>query len=128
MAVEYQTYFREQGDDWEYVGAYSVPVAILPTVFPFSTSYHTYEWRIDVANDFGITTGDTWTFILAASRYLSVTPRWPDYDPEKVWDEDTGTWIDPEDSEITGGGEYKQQLIVVGTDSVGKGKIYIGEV
>lgn len=129
MAIQYKVYFREKGEDWEHQGdTYGTEFIVLDLTLALGT-FSIYEWRVDTYDDETelTTTGGTWTFITVRSASSSYARR-SDYDPEKVWDEDTGTWIDPEDSEITGGGEYKQQLIVVGTDSVGNGKIYIGEV
>lgn len=129
MAVQYKVYFREEGEDWVHEGDTYDTEFFVANLTPTLCNFSIYEWRVDTYDDETelTTTGDTWTFITIYSTNFPHERR-SDYDPEKIWDEDTGTWIDPEDSEITGGGEYKQQLIVVGTDSVGKGKIYIGEV
>ncbi len=61
MAETYEVYFREQGDDWVQVGEAQ---AGLSFVLTFGTlGYNiTYEWRIDSVNEFGTTTGDTWSF------------------------------------------------------------------
>lgn len=51
---------------------------------------------------------------------------WPDdrpvaYDPDKYWDEETDAWVA---GELTGGGRYKQQLVVVNDG----GHVFFGEV
>jgi len=47
--------------------------------------------------------------------------RWPEYDPDKFWDEETETWVDVP---VIGPGSRIEHLIVVGE----QGEIYFGEV
>jgi len=60
-ADTYEVYFRESGDDWELVG---VAQAGVEWTIEFGTLAYgtTYEWRIDATNEYGTTTGDTWSF------------------------------------------------------------------
>jgi hypothetical protein len=46
------------------------------------------------------------------------------YDPSLSWDPDTGTWVSDKDLLAAGGGRYHQQIVMVGRDSTGKGKVY----
>jgi len=60
-ADTYEVYFREQGNDWELVGEAQ---AGIEWAIDFGTLAYdtTYEWRIDATNEYGTTTGDTWSF------------------------------------------------------------------
>jgi hypothetical protein len=50
-----------------------------------------------------------------------VPPRPPDYDPDKRWDEETGTWLDIQGA---GGGRYQESLVIIGD----AGEIFVGSV
>lgn len=41
-----------------------------------------------------------------------------DYDDDKVWDEDTGTWTSDEDLLRRDGSRHKTQLVCVGKDLI----------
>lgn len=49
----------------------------------------------------------------------------PEINPDRVWNEETGTWID---NDARGSGRYKNQIIAIGIDTGGNGKVYFGEV
>lgn len=57
-------------------------------------------------------------------------PQVPDrpeiYDPDKMWNEDAGTW-DTNDDAVKGGNMYKNRVVVIGIDNSGDGIIYFGE-
>lgn len=57
----YEIYFREQGEDWDLIGAAQVGVEYVLD-FGYIDYEKTYEWRVDATNEFGTTTGDTWSF------------------------------------------------------------------
>jgi hypothetical protein len=60
-ADTYEIYFREEGDEWELVG--EAQEGIEWTVDFGTLEYGiTYEWRVDATNEYGTTTGDTWSF------------------------------------------------------------------
>jgi hypothetical protein len=46
------------------------------------------------------------------------------YDPTLVWDPETGTWVSDAGLLAAGGGRYHQQIIMVGRDAGGYGKVY----
>lgn len=124
LATEYDFYFREEGDDWEYVGEtdeliYNIPIA-------FSKYFQVYEWRIDAKNQFGITTGDTWSFIIIHSRKFPYERR-SDYSgiigDDLVWDISSQAWTSDFDYLVAGGGRYRNQLVIVGHEVV-----YFGDI
>ncbi len=82
-----------------------------------------YFWRIDSVNEFGMATGDEWSFqTLHTDSFPWERPH--DYDPDLVWDWDVDHygWVNADLSAV-GGGRYKQQLI-----AIGHGVIYFGGV
>jgi hypothetical protein len=120
MAIQYQIYFRLQGDDWTHVidtydTSYTLPQAFQDALDYFSV----YEWRVDTYDDETelTTTGDTWTFISDKSHSFTTYSRRSDYDPDKVWEPGTG-WVDINSFEYTGGGRYKGRLVVVGHNCI----------
>ncbi len=50
--------------------------------------------------------------------------RRDNYDPDTVWKESTGAWLDPSALSSAGGGRYHKQLVVVSD----QGKIYYGDL
>lgn len=72
VADTYEVYFREQGDDWELVG---VAQAGVEWTIEFGTLAYgtTYEWRIDATNEYGTTTGDTWSFTTIAFSMILIS-------------------------------------------------------
>jgi len=57
----YDVYFRVQGEDWVEVS--SAQEALLWAIVFGTLGYGTiYEWRVDATNEYGTTTGDTWSF------------------------------------------------------------------
>lgn len=80
-----------------------------------------YEWYIVAKNANGSATSDTWSFRTGGGAFDFGRPG--DYDADLVWDIETGDWVDIGDIEVTGGGRYKQRIIVVGHQV-----IYFGDV
>lgn len=82
-----------------------------------------YTWRIDTYDtESGIVVaGDTWLFATRMSNNFPHSRR-SDYDSDLVWGWDAVNneyaWLS---SELTGGGRYKNQIVVVG-----RKKIYFG--
>lgn len=115
LATEYDFYFREEGDNWDYVGDTEELIFDIPIVF--SKYFQVYEWRIDAKNQFGITTGDTWSFIIIHSQLFPYERR-SDYsniiDNDLVWDISSQAWTSDFDYLVAGGGRYRNQLVVVG--------------
>lgn len=64
-ADTYNIYFRVQGEDWTEVSDLQEAVewAITFGTLGYNT---TYEWRVDATNEYGTTTGDTWSFTCLA--------------------------------------------------------------
>lgn len=47
------------------------------------------------------------------------------YNPDEVWDEDTETWVT---CDARGNSRYTNRFVVIGSDDIGNGVIYYGEV
>lgn len=129
MAIQYQIYFRVKGGSWVHEGDTYDTEFLVSDLTPAFDYFTVYEWRVDTYDDVTLltTTGDTWTFITLLSRSFPHSRR-SDYDPDLVWDEETETWVAFESIDISGGGLYQNQLVAVGMDSVGNGKIYFGGI
>lgn len=82
-----------------------------------------YSWRVDAKDDNGnIAKGDVWTF---STRGYFVGSRPDGYDSNLAWQEDPDNpgiwgWFD---LETTGGGRFKDQVVVIG-----HGVIYYGDL
>jgi hypothetical protein len=113
---DYLVYFRAEGDSWvlqETITDDSTEHVLSGSVLAALNYYSIYEWRVDT-REYGLTTtGDTWTFISQISDVFTDYTRRSDYDAGKVWQPGTG-WVDPNTFEFAGGGQYKEQVVVVG--------------
>jgi hypothetical protein len=125
MAIQYKVYFRLAGGSWANVEntfdtEYTISDEIQATLDYFST----YEWRVDTYDTETelTTTGDTWTFISMRPPSFTEFKRPTGYDEDKVWEPGTG-WVDINSLEYTGGGRYKNRVVVVG-----HGVIYFGDM
>ncbi len=80
-------------------------------------SYETsYNWYVVSKNVHSEDTGATWSFTTGVET-LPVgagDDRPEDYAPDKVWDIGTDTWKSMGEIEVTGGGRYQSQIIIVG--------------
>lgn len=125
-APDYKIYFRAEGDSWvlqETITDGSTSYTLSQTILDALSYYSIYEWRIDSVGYGGTTTGDTWTFISQQSPFsTTLFTRRSDYDPNLVWQPTVG-WVNIEDFEYTGGGRYKNRIVVVGHKV-----IYFGDV
>jgi hypothetical protein len=70
-------------------------------------------------SEVGITMTSTETGAGAVNRSAA-------YDPSLVWDPNTGTWTSDMDLLAAGGGRYHQQIVMVGRDATGYGRVYFG--
>lgn len=126
MAIQYQIYFRLSGDSWTHVDdTYDLEFAIPSAILDLLAYYSVYEWRVDTYDDVSelTTTGDTWTFISQQSPFsYTIFTRRSDYNPDLVWQPTVG-WVNIDDFEYTGGGRYKNRVVVVGHNVV-----YFGDV
>ena len=126
MAIQYQIYFRLSGDSWTFIdNTYNLEFAIPSAIQDLLAYYSIYEWRVDTYDDVTTltTTGDTWTFISQQAPFSYTTfNRRSDYDPNLVWQPTVG-WVDIDNFEYTGGGRYKNRVVVVGHKVV-----YFGDV
>ena len=124
MAIQYQVYIKIPDGDWTPIGdIYETELVIPSAVQDLLNNYYApYEWRVDTYDDVTelTTTGDTWTFISQKGPWLFFT-RWWYYWPDKVWKPTSG-WVDIEDFEYTGGGRYKNRVVVIG-----HGVVYFGD-
>ncbi len=70
----YEIYYRAQGDGWTLVG---ISQAGITWTIPFGAIDYgvTYEWAIDATNQFGVTTGSTWSFDAIAYDQIQVSFR-----------------------------------------------------
>jgi hypothetical protein len=75
----------------------------------------------DIWESFGVTVSSTGAIAGAGTIGRSVT-----YDPTLSWDPDTGTWVSDATLLAAGGGRYHQQIVMVGRDVTGYGKVYYG--
>ena len=73
-ADTYEIYYRAQGDSWVLVG---VSQAGITWAIPFGNIAYgiTYEWRIDATNQFGLTTGTTWSFDAVVFDQIRISYR-----------------------------------------------------
>lgn len=114
---DYKVYFRAEGGSWvlqETITDDSTEHTISSTVLDALAYYSIYEWRVDTVEEGATTTGDTWTFITTyAPGQWTQYPRRSDYDADKVWLPGTG-WVSINTFEGTGGGRYKNRVLVVG--------------
>lgn len=125
MAVQYKTYFKIPGGDWvNQENTYETEITISNTTLTLLDYYSIYQWRVDTYDDeLGLTTtGDTWTFISQKPPFTDFNRR-SDYDEDLVWNPETGDWDDINDFEYTGGGSYKNQIVIVG-----HGVVYFGDL
>jgi hypothetical protein len=71
-----------------------------------------------------------WEFLKITIGTGVIPPNtWPEvrpdeYDSDLSWDEESGDWT----LTVTGGGRYKQQLIVIGQGDANQGVVYFGEI
>ncbi len=108
MSLEYNVYFREQGDSWVSQGTIS---DLEWNISEYEFDWYTiYEWRVDVYDTVTelTTTGDTW--MLTVQRSLFYLERRSDYDEDWTGD-------------VAGGGRYNVNVIAVSYNN-----IYFGEV
>lgn len=126
MAIQYQTYFKIPGGNWmnvenTYATAITIPDAILDVLEHFSV----YQWRVDTYDTVSelTTTGDTWTFISSQALFITSYKRRSDYNTDYVWNPTIGDWDDINDFNYTGGGRYKNRIVVVG-----HGVVYVGDL
>ncbi len=84
--------------------------------YPYATRYY---WRVDAVNEAGTTTGDEWYF---DTQFSWLNERPPDYNETLNWGYTDGSyqWAD---FHTSGGGRYKEQLVIVGHNS-----IYVGDL
>lgn len=113
----YLVYFKLPDGDWLFRGEITDDTTehTLTTAMQDLLDYFSiYSWRIDTTNICGITTGDTWTFIsqYEGEQWTSF-PRRSDYNVDKIWQPGTG-WVDIDDFEYTGGGRFKNRVLVIG--------------
>ncbi len=126
MALYSRVYFNI-GSEWIYQGETEETSW---SVSKFNLQYaQAYQWRVDIYDsETGVTTtGDEWAFTIKNCPASFDLDRPEDYDEEKVWgwDGEDYNWIsvyDGFDVVKFGGGRYKQQLVVVGYNTV-----YFGE-
>lgn len=66
MGIKYDVYFGDDPDDLSRIvldsELLSVAQLYLATVLGTGLYSHTYYWRVDIKNDYGLTEGDTWGF------------------------------------------------------------------
>jgi hypothetical protein len=115
---DYLVYFRPEGGAWalqETIINDSTSHALSSAVRDSLSYYSIYEWRIDTRDPdtLLVTTGDTWTFISIQSPWFILMERRSDYNPNQVWQPTVG-WVDIEDFEYTGGGRFKNRVVVIG--------------
>lgn len=119
MAIQYQVYLRQQGDNWTHLGN---TVDTEWDISGYDFDYFTiYQWRVDTYDTETelTTTGDTWTFTSQRSSAFA-SERRSDFDPDLIWSETSEAWYNPNvvDFAVAGGGRYKARLIAVGHNSV----------
>ena len=72
-----------------------------------------YDWYVVSKNAHSEDTGTTWSFTTGV-EITAGDDRPVGYDPDAVWDIATDTWKDMGEIEVTGGGRYQSQIIVIG--------------
>lgn len=126
---DYLIYFRTSGGAWvlyDTITDDNTEYTLSSTILDAFEYYSIYEWRVDTYDpDTELTTtGDTWTFITDIGEWWTSFTRRSDYDADvadKVWQPGTG-WIDIAnwtdaagyDFEYTGGGRFKNRVLVIG--------------
>jgi hypothetical protein len=112
-ATSYDVYFGTVSGGLSLVSSNQVATSFsLSGLIPFD--YRTiYYWRIDSKNVDGTTTGDEWKFTSIQSPWFMLMERRSDYNPNQVWQPTVG-WVDIEDFEYTGGGRFKNRVVVIG--------------
>jgi hypothetical protein len=92
-------------DEWYFTGE------VESAWYPYATRYY---WRVDAVNEAGTTTGDEWYF---DTQYSWRNERPPDYDATLQWQYTDGSyqWAD---IDVAGGGRYKQNLVIIGHNSI----------
>lgn len=119
---DYHLYFRQYGDSWGDYG--EIPYTVERRKYELYPNivldyYAIYEWRVDTYDPETelTTTGDTWTFISEPDLRWSGHGRRSDYDTDavynKVWQPGVG-WVDINSLEFTGGGRFKNRILVIG--------------
>jgi hypothetical protein len=119
QAESYDVYFgTESGNLTQVEDGIADTSANISTYNPlgFSTIYY---WRVDSINGYGTTTGDEWSF------YVVINPvtyaRYSYYDEDKIYDEDTGTWVTADGS---AGSRLQTNLVAIGQNDTGQGVVY----
>ena len=123
---DYLVYFRAEGGDWvlqETITDDSTEHWFSVDILDAFSYYSIYEWRVDTYSPETelTTTGDTWTFITQGESWFTSYSRRSDYNANKVWQPGTG-WVDIADwtdavgydFEYTGGGRFKNRVLVIG--------------
>lgn len=126
MAIQYQVYFKIPGGEWLNIeNTYNTEYALSSDVQELLSYLSTYQWRVDTYDDVSelITTGDTWEFISQQHPGFTNYVRPSSYDANLVWNPDIGDWDDINDFEYTGGGRYKNRIVVIG-----HGVVYFGDL
>ncbi len=124
MAIQYQVYLKIPGGNWVNLeNTYNTEITLSDATLALLAYFSIYEWRVDTYDDVTTltTTGDTWTFISQEAPFTIFTRR-SDYNPDLVWQPTVG-WVNIDDFEYTGGGRYKNRVVVLGHKVV-----YFGDV
>ncbi len=126
MAIQYQIYLKIPGGNFTLIdNTYDLELAIPTAIQDLLVYFSIYEWRVDTYDDVTelTTTGDTWTFISQKAPFsYTIFTRRSDYNPNLIWQTTVG-WVNIEDFEYTGGGRYKNRVVVVGHKVV-----YFGDI
>ena len=72
------------------------------------------------------TTSEVTVSTSGAESGAGIVTRPITYDPSLVWDPGTGTWVSDMDLLAAGGGRYHQQIVMIGRDGSGYGRVYYG--
>ena len=115
MAIQYQVYFKIPGGDWlNLENTYETEISLSDDALELLSYLSTYQWRVDTYDTETelTTTGDTWEFTSQQNPKFSSIVRPSSYNADYVWNPEIGDWDDINDFDYTGGGRYKNRIVV----------------